>query len=391
MKRIAPLFFSFALILFLLLTIRCSSSKPDDPAPAVSLIPQFPDLKVSFNAAYVAPTGFQDLAATLPTADGKPVRVIKDLIGDKDLTWVGVDVPSPMWPTPPVYHIEGKTGYILVHNVFSTKWASKQFAAIPQPFDLYVVLRDLECVNYEGYFAVSLGLRNRGDHLEISVSDAVGKTTAKDLSSPTILEFNKISIVRMRFDGANSKVWINGSLVAPGVADTGTGAISQLGYGTVSHAAQHDFFGMWVKFGTIPDSDHAAIYQTLSDYYGPGQYPGKPLAKNIKAVWNGSTKSWDAQYEFVGDGINLEDPTKTEYQWGYWDKSKDLNTSSLFAGDNSKKKSLKRSDFPDIINLPGKATSSIGVSVFAIVKVYDTKGNFWEHLVRSPHTLDNTP
>ena len=105
MKRIAPLFFSFALILFLLLTIRCSSSKPDDPAPAV--IPQFPDLKVSFNAAYVASTGFQDLAATLPAADGKPVRVIKDLIGDKDLTWVGVDVPSPMWPTPPVLAITG--------------------------------------------------------------------------------------------------------------------------------------------------------------------------------------------------------------------------------------------------------------------------------------------
>jgi len=388
MKKTASIFSSITLVLFLLLEERCSNS---EPAPTGEVTSQFPDIKTYFNAGYVAPTGFQDVAATIPTAAGNPVRVIKDIIGDKDLTWVGINVPSPMWPTPPVYRTEGKTGYILVHNVQLTKWASKQFATIPQPFDLYAVIRDVECVNYEGYFAVTLGLRNRGDRLEISVSDATGKTTAKEFNAPTILEFNKISIVRMRFDGANSKVWINGAQVSPGSVDVGTGGIKQLGYGTVSHVAQHDFFGMWVKFGTIPDSDHTTIYQTLSDFYGAGQYPGKPLANNIKVVWNGVTKSWDPQYTFVGDGINPEDPTKTEYQWGYWDKSKDLDTSSLFPGANSKKKSLKRSDFPNEINFPGQATASKGVSVFVIVKVYDTKGNSWDHLVRSSHVLDNIP
>lgn len=379
MKNIMPLI--IGLFLTFVLIGSCSKSSDGDPAPDV--VPQYPDLKQYFDAGYVAPVGFEDLGKATATADGKPVRVFKDIIGDKDLLWAGKDVPSPMWPTPPVYHAEGTTGYILVHNVTNTFWESPQFTAISQPYDLYVVLRDLEAVNYEGYFARSLGLRNRGDKLELSISGPNSPTTTSvDMSAPTILEFNKISVVRIRFDGANTKLYINNVVVAPGAVNIGAGKINQLVYGTNSHAAQHDFFGMWVKFGTISDGDHTKIYQALSDFYKPATFPADPLAKNIKAVWNNTTKAWGAQYEYEG-GANLEDITKTTYQWGYHILANDLDTSDIIAGATSK--TLTRASYSAIFTQPGQGK----VRVFVRVTVYGKDGKSWNHLVRSAFTLDN--
>lgn len=369
------------LVLSFLLIGSCSKSSDGDPAPDV--IPQYPDMKQYFDAGYVAPVGFEDIGKATTVVDGKPVRVIKDIIGDKDLTWAGKDVPSPMWPTPPVYHLEGATGYILVHNVSDTFWESVPFTAIAQPYDLYVVLRDVEAVNYEGYFARSLGLRNRGDRLELSISGPnTPSTTSVDMNTPTILEFNKISIVRIRFDGANTKLYINNVVVAPGAVNIGAGKINQLVYGTNSHAAQHDFFGMWVKFGTISDSDHSKIYQALADFYKPGIFPAEPLANNIKAVWNNTTKAWEAQYTYEG-GTNLEDITKTTYQWGYWTQGIDLDTSDIIVGATSK--TLIRSSYPAIFPEPGQGK----VKVFVRVTVFGKDGKSWNHLVRSAFTLDN--
>ena len=310
------------------------------------------------------------------------------------MTWVGKEIPSPIWKTPPVFHVEGKTGYILVHNVQLAKWESKQFAKIAQPYDVYVVLRDLQAVVDEGYFAVGLGLRNRGNtSLELSTTSANGSGADNQLMAAA-LEFNKMSIVRMRFDGANSKIWINNVQVSPVMPNTtGTnntnqgiknGGISQLGYGTVSHAAQHDFFGMWVKFGTIPDSDHAAIYKTLSDFYGAGQYPDKPFPNKVKAVWNNTAKQWVAQYEY--NGINPEDLTKTQYQWGYHIIAEDLDNTTFFPVEpNSTGKALVRANYPTIITQPGQTK----VKIFVSVKVFDNKGESWNHFVRSEFAYDN--
>ncbi len=378
MKRLTLLFFSS--IVFLFTFQYCSKS---DPIPAS--VATFPDVKAYFDAAYVAPFSSQDNAMTQDIVDGQPAVVLKDLVGDNHMTWVSDRVvPSPMWTTPPVYHVDGNQGYILVPNVDKSRWVSKQFAKKSQPFDLYVVLRDLEAVSFEGYFAVTLALRNRGDHLEIALTD--GNTTiSPQLNPPTLLEFNKISIVRIQFDGANSKIWINNVQVPPTTLDVGTGGINQLGYGTVSHVAQHDFFGMWIKFGKVSDTDHATIYNTLADFYKPGTFPDKPLATKIKATWNTTTKAWEAKYTY--QGASPEDKTKTQYRWGYHDRSQDLNTANLLPENQASSATLVRANFSNIWTQPGLNK----VDVFCVVRVFDDRGNSWDHLVRSPPTPDNVP
>jgi hypothetical protein len=378
MKRLTLLFFSS--IIFLLTLQHCSKS---DPKPAS--VATFPDVKAYFDAAYVAPASFQDNAMTQDIVDGTSALVLKDLVGDNHLTWANDRVvQSPMWPTPPVYHVDGSQGYILIPNVDKSRWTSKLFAKKSQPFDLYVALRDLEAVSFEGYFAVTLGMRNRGDHVEISLTDG-SNTVSPQMNTPTLLEFNKISIVRIQFDGANSKLWINNNQVPPSTVNVGTGGINQLGYGTVSHVAQHDFFGMWVKFGKVSDTDHAVIYQALADFYKPGTLPDKPIATNIKATWNNSTKAWEAKYTY--QGTNPEDKTKTQYRWGYHDRSQDLNTANLLPENQASGATLTRANFSSVWTQPGLNK----VDVFCVVRVFDDKGNSWDHLLRSPPTPDNVP
>jgi hypothetical protein len=335
------------------------------------------DLSAYFDAIYLAGNGFEDFAKTKPISDNIPARVIKDLKGNKDLVYGGPESPSPIWTTPPVFHSDDTGGYIMLPNVLNTVWRSQQFAVIPQPFEVYVVLRDLEAVTYEGYFAVWFGLRNRGDHL------AIGTSVEGHLNAPVVLDYNKRTIVRIRFDGIHSRLWLNNVVVAPGEVDAGSAGIQELGYGTNSHVAQHDFFGMWVKFGTLTEVEHAEIYSKLEQYFQPGQYPKQPLASHIRADWNGT--GWTANYDYINPLGIPEDKTRTEYQWFYYDQTKDLSLVTFLPGANAKNKSLLRSDYPS--ELPGPHDET-GRFVFVGVKVYDTAGNSWR-LLRSPFTHDN--
>lgn len=332
-----------------------------------------------FDAIFLASEGYEDFAKTISVKDGKPVRVIKDMVGDKDLIYGGPESASDIWTTPPQFHDDDAGGYITLPNVKDILWGSQKFEKRPQPFDVYVVLRDLEAVNYEGYFAVGFGLRNRGDFLAINTSEE------GNLDKPVLIEFNKITIVRIRFDGNNSKLWLNNKLVAPGSVNAGKGGIDQLGYGTNSHAAHHDFYGMWVKFGTLTDADHKFIYETLATQYNPGVYPDKPLANHIRAEWNGT--GWTATYEYISSTGKAEDTNRTEYQWCYWDPKIDLSNAHFLPGAKAKKKSLVRSDF--LTELPGPHNEQ-GRAVFVMVKVYDEDGNSWKYL-RSPFMADNIP
>jgi hypothetical protein len=353
------------------------------------------ELKPFFDVAFVAGNGFEDLAKTIPLANGKPARVIKDLIGNKDLLWSkldgfpGVDASGTLWTTPPVYTSDEVGGYILVQNISPNLWLSKPFTAIAQPYDVYVVLRDLQGVTYESYFGVGFGLRNKGSHLEVKMDSGNGNAIFQQLSAPQILEYNKRSIARLRIDGANSKTWINNTLVPPGTVDLKDGKLTILGYGTNSHAAQHDFYSMWIKFGTLSDNVHNAIYKKLETYYKVNTFPDKPIATNINISWDNNTGSWMANYTYNSPNGIAEDKTKTEYQWGYHtlDGTHDLNTTTFLSGPNAKKATLKRSDFPAEIPLPSQSKCE----VFVTVKVFDVNGNSWDRSfpLRSQFALDN--
>ncbi len=338
------------------------------------------DLDSLFDAAYVAGNSFEDFAGTKRISNGKPARLIEDIIGDKDLKYNGEDSPSDMWPTPPVYHEDEAGGYILLPNILNTRWGSKEFTKIPQPYDVYVVLRDLEAVPYEGYFAVGFGLRNRGDHLAINRSDE------GNFPAPTLLEFNKRTIVRIRYDGGNSRMWLNNVEVPGGPVNVGSDGIVGLGYGTNSHVAQHDFYGMWVKFGTLTSAEHKVVYDQLAEIYKPGEYPNKPFANKIKVEWNNTLKAWSANYEFVNPLGFPEDVSKTEYQWYLFENGKDLNTTHALPGLKSQSKILTRLDF--LTQFPPPHTSAKGNLLMVSVKVYDTQGNSWRFL-RSQFGIDN--
>lgn len=370
---------------------RCSSSK-GDPVPVV--IPQLnQDVINLFDNVYTAPTGFQEASMTNPTADGKQVWVIKDIKGDKDLTWFNPTrtVPSPMWPSPlPLYYTDEVGGYIFLPNLNQSNWLSKQFAAAAQPYDVYVVLRDVEAQQDEGYFAVSYSVRNLGDRLEYHLNSGNDKAVVMD--KPFVPEFNKRSIMRLRIDGANSRIWINNVPVTTNGSPTvnlGTTPIQYLGYGSISHVAQHDFYSMWVNFGTLTDAENKTVYDELAKYYNIGTFPDKPFASKIRAVGNNANQPrvWTANYDFISTTGTLEDTGKTEYQWGYFDVSNgsknDINEANILAGATSK--TLARNDYPNLFKFPGQNK----IFVFVIVKVYDTKGDSWSHVVRSPLTVDN--
>jgi hypothetical protein len=365
----------------------CSSDKKEDPTP----VPPNTELNTLFSSVYLASQGFQEAAKTNATQDNKQVWVIKDLVGGKDLTWSnGRTIPSPMWPNPvPLYYTDEFGGYIFLPNLNGSNWLSTEFAPMAQPYDVYIVMRDVEAQQDEGYFAVSFSVRNLGDHLEYHLNS--GSDPAVVMDKPFVPEFNKRSIIRLRIDGANSRIWINNVPVtkngSPNV-NLGTAEIKYLGYGSNSHVAQHDFYGMWVKFGTLSEAENKFVYEELEKQYKPGVFPDEPFASKIRAVGNnaGDPRVWTATYDFVSTSGTTEDTGKTEYQWGYFDTSdgtNDINQANIIAGATNK--TLKRDDYPTIFTQPGNGKAF----VFVIVKVYDTQGNSWKHFVRSPLAFDN--
>lgn len=379
--------------LALLSVTRCGDKDTADAA-----VPN-PKIESYFDAGYTASSSFEDFAMTKAISDGKPARVFKDLIGDKDLIWskdvgiLGADVPGPMWATPPTYTKDDMGGSVLVQNISPNLWLSHDFAAVPQPYDVYVVLRENQGVRYEGYFGVGYGLRDRGDRIEYKMNETTGGGyKSVNLSPPTVMEYYKMSIVRLRVDGSKSKVWINDVLVPPGEVDLGSGQLTRLGYGSPSHADQHDFFGMWVKFGTISEADHKTIYDLLAASYNPGSMPDKPIATKIRMDWN-NAGGWVASYTYYSPTGVAEDKSKTEYKWGFHsiDKTKsvtetDINATAYFAGANATKATLNRSDFSAQLPAPHDGSKT---EIFVSVKVYDVNGNSWSRFLRSEFLGDN--
>lgn len=337
------------------------------------------DLDSLFDAAYVANTGFEDFAKTKRPSNGNPVRVIEDIIGDKDLKYNGDESPSEMWPTPPIYHDDEAGGYIMLPNIMNTRWGSVEFQKIPQPYDVYVVLRDLEAVPYEGYFAVGFGLRNKHDQLEMN------RDKGALFPKPTVPEFNKVTIIRMRIDGDKSRLWLNDVEVPGGPVDVGSDGITGLGYGTNSHVAQHDFYGMWVKFGTLSAAEHKVVYDQLAEIYKPGEHPNKPFASKIRVQWNKDLPGWTATYDYVNPLGFPEDISKTEYQWYRFENGKDLNTTHALQGNKAQGKLLSRVDYAAEFPAPHNSTGNL---LMVSIKVYDTQGNSWRFL-RSPFAIDN--
>jgi hypothetical protein len=336
------------------------------------------DLSAFFDLQWTAGNSTSDIAGLNPIQNGQSVRRFFDGIPGGAFNHHIVHHNGPphsiRYPDPPVYHDEDG-GYVWFPNVKNTTYGVNNVPAMLPPLEIYAVIRDLQGVPYEGYFANWIGLRDREHTLEMM--------GAEFPPNSGVLVKNKITIIRMRIDGANSRLWLNGVPYANGMAVTVPFlAMTGIGYGTVSHGANHDFFGIWVKInGLLTESEHQQVYASLASRYPPGEFPQKPLANNARVVMH-TYGIWSCDYDYVNP-LGLPEGA-TEYQWyigggtdapGPYDDF--LSDAYPLPGPNARNKTLVRSDYASLLTTTQGA--QVGL-VYCGVTVKDSAGNSWREV-----------
>ncbi|MEO1054885.1 MAG: hypothetical protein AAFX87_29900 [Bacteroidota bacterium] len=359
----------------------CSNESVQDPLPdqpnstydgniAFSQFPH-PDLKTMFDVLYLPGEGFQDLAGTIPITDGKSIRYFQDAIGTKDMVYNGNPTPTRIGEPPHFYGDEG--GYVFLPNVNNIHWETPgQFAAIPQPFDVYYVFRDLQGLGGENYVknGKAFNLRDKKTHMAIGLG--TGSQTVGFAPGSGLLEENKISIIRIRFDGANSMMWVNNEQI-PGMVDIGSGNIREMALGTANNCSHSDFFFAAAKFGTFTETEHQTVYNELARLYPPGEYPMKPFANDVTVDFDNNT--WTVGYDYVNRLGYAEDSARAEVIWyeAGSGSSPDLKNQNVIDGATGR--TLNRLDYPNVF--PGPPSR---VWLRPSIKVWDVHGNTWRHL-----------
>jgi len=368
-------------IAFMLLFSFTSCKKGDPVAPADLGLD---DIKEVFDLQWLPVESFGDLDGNIAIEDGMPVWLITDGIGKIDIPYTGEPVPSVRFKTPPIFK-KGKNGehdYIFFPNARAQYYGDNSVplkedgSTIEQPFTVYAVVRRLQAINNEAYWNRGMIFRNRNDnHYQLGVASFVDFPVGSG-----ILEANKISIVKVVYDGPNSKIWINNEPYADGASvDVGSKGLQILGYGTIAHIAHHDLFGFWMKHGLLTDSENKFIYETLSEIYSPDEFPQYPIADNLDIIWDNSNKSWTIDYDYINPDTTVTE-ANTKYQWYVRVDGESLEQVYPLAGPNAQKKTLLRSDFP--IDLPAPYPSN--AQIYCGVQVDGT----WREL-HSPYEKDN--
>lgn len=355
----------FAVAAIIIFVLSCG----DEVNPESPVIDESIDLESLLDVVYLPSSGFEDLNKTIPIANDRPIRVFVDEIGDKDLEYDGNPTPTRIGEPPHFYSDEG--GYVFFPNVNNIHWETPgNFEEIPQPFDVYYVFRDLQGLPGESFVngGSTFNLRNRVTNMSIGLN-----ITPVEFPEGTALpEYNKISIFRIRFDGGNSKLWIN-NVQINGEVNVGGDGITELAMGAINNANQCDFFFAGAKFGTLSPEEHTFIYNKLSEFYPPGVYPDKPLADSVYVSYENDI--FTANYNYVNTLDIEEDTDRTEYLWLHAGNESfpTLKDQKVISGANGK--TMNRLDYPDIFPSPPS-----GVWTKALVKVWDEDGNTWRFL-----------
>jgi hypothetical protein len=355
----------FAIILLSYAAFSCGE-KIDPSSPSID---ESVELDSLFDVIYLPSNGFEDINRTIPITNDRPIRVFVDEIGDKDLEYNGNPTPTRIGEPPHYYSDEG--GYVFIPNVNNIHWETPgDFAEIPQPFDVYYVYRDLQGLPGESFVngGSTFNLRNRVTNMSIGLD-----TTPREFPEGSALpEYNKITIFRIRFDGANSKLWMNNEQVT-GTVDVGSRGITEMAMGAINNANQCDFFFAGAKFGTLTQEEHDFIYDKLAEVYPPGVFPDKPLADSVHVTY--SNNVFTANYNYVNTlGID-EDTDKTEYIWLHAGNESFPTLMNQQVVPGADGKTMNRLDYPEIFPNPPS-----GVWLKALVKVWDKEGNTWRYL-----------
>lgn len=343
----------------------------EGPEEEEVIIAGIDSIKQFFDVMYLPSEGFEDPEGTIAITDGKSIRYFKDVVGDRDMVYNGNPTPTRILEPPHYFEEEG--GYVFLPNVNNIHWETPgAFEEVPQPFDVYYVYRDLQGIGGENYVKGSntFNLRDKRDHLAIGLG--VGDRTVEFPENSGILEENQISIIRIRFDGPDSKMWINDNQI-PGTVDIGEGGITDMAMGTGNNCSHSDFFFAAAKFGTLNENEHAQVYEALAEVYPPGEFPMKPFANEVDVDFEGDT--WTVNYEYVNRLGFDEDVSKVEVIWYHAgnESARDLKNQLVIEGATGL--TLNRLDHPDIFPNPPSR-----VWIRPSVKVYDSEGNTWRHL-----------
>lgn len=352
----------------------------DDPISEDSIVVDTPtpddtettaDLSSLFDVMYLPAEGYEDLEATVPISNDTSLRYFKDAIGDKDMIYNGNPTPTRIGEPPHYFSDEG--GYVFLPNVNNIHWETPgEFQEIPQPFDVYYVYRDLQGIGGENYVKGSntFNIRDKKDHLAIGLG--VGDKTKGFEPGTGILEENKISILRIRFDGPNSKLWVNNKQI-PGTVNIGNDGIKEMAMGTGNNCSHSDFFFAAAKFGTLTDAEHELVYKTLATRYPPGEFPMKPFANEVTVAFENGV--WTVDYEYINRLEFEEDIEKAEFIWYHAGDGPARDLSNQLVIEGATGRTLNRLDHPEIFSNPPS-----NVWIRPAVKVYDTEGNSWRFL-----------
>ncbi|MGV3505100.1 MAG: hypothetical protein ACO1O1_15430 [Adhaeribacter sp.] len=339
-----------------------------------------------FNHKYLADKS-QAYQLNTPIQHNQRAGRINDQIGTAHLQYSGDNV-APMPDSHPKYFRTAaeKEGYIFFDNVANEKFTT--ISPLSQPMtgkrELWLVMRrPAIAANFEAYL--------NDDKAGYFSDRGYGKTGLSNDGADAIsanenvpIPFLTKTLVRIKFDGNNSEIFINnqrvqGPLAGGYFSEGNNSQWLNLVIGASTNNAYWDWYASYYKRGNFAPSMAQEVYTALAERHQIGSLPPLPYASNIKIVRTGDNYSVD--YTFNSPLPYPEDKTKTEYQFIYGERGPGPNIfGAYYIPQLANQKVINRLDYA-VGNTKGNPELFSSINNYAwfriIVKVYDTEGNSW--------------
>ncbi|MGV3641205.1 MAG: hypothetical protein ACO1NZ_11835, partial [Adhaeribacter sp.] len=281
----------------------------------------FPDARF-FNHKYLAD---QSLAyqTNAPIQDNQRVGRITDLLGNAPMQYSG-DNLAPMADSYPKYFRSSRDteGYVFFDNVFNEKFSTSSPLSSPMTGkrELWLVMRRPGiAANFEAYLNDDKAgyFSDRGYGKTGLSNDGADAISANELVP---IPFLTKTLVRIKFDGNNSEIFINnvrvqGPLTGGYFSEGNNSQWLNLVVGATTNNAYWDWYASYYKRGNFKPSVAQEVYTALAERHQIGSLPPLPYASNIRIVRTGD--QYSLAYTFNNPLGIAEDISRTEYQFIY--------------------------------------------------------------------------
>lgn len=201
----------------------------------------------------------------------------------------------------------GDTPHLFWPNVLGSQLISKTFPALKSPNTVVAYVRVRDAVKWEGGIAMGVGIRDRGDRLEIG---NWGGAVSLDKG---LFPLNRWVLVIMEDNGARSRVMINDMQIG-GFVNLPASYIDAIWYGTNSHIIEHDLKFCGIYNGIFTDAQLAELIQIANKIVPLGSYPKKAFIYSPRvSISNGVAIV--SSYKFHGYDQTPIDPNSIRWEW----------------------------------------------------------------------------